>query len=94
MITLTNRHKNGNFTYTDDDLEVTGYFDADENGTIISLNLTYEIGTASVYHNIDTDALNYNINSSDITDMVTIAESIQKIYDEIQASLIDDEDAE
>lgn len=97
MIEFTNRHKNGNFTYTKDELVVEGYFDANDENIIISLNLTYNnnIGTASVYHNIDTDKLNYSINSSNIENITTITLSIGDVYDEIQASLLEEnEDVE
>lgn len=92
MIEFTNRHKNGNFTYTEDGLEVNGYFDSNDENVIVSLNLTYNdnIGNVSVYHNIETDSLNFNINGSSIENITTIVQSVSGIYDEIQDALLDE----
>ena len=95
MVTLTEHRQHGNFVYTNDDLEVKGNFEADTNGTLVSISASYtNIGNVNMYYNANTDKYQYYINAIDTDNIIIIAETIQTVWNEIEEEVNQEEPIE
>lgn len=96
MITLSMQKQNGEFVYTDESLNVTGFYEATQDGTLVRITADYNSnGNASVFRNLNEDGVpQYGIVSKNPQGLVVISDSIETIWNEVSESIKDSEEQE
>lgn len=94
MVTLSNQRQNGIFDYTDGSVIVNGFYDADDNGQLISINANYKdengesIGRLNMYKDSEGNP-QYNINGSSIDNMLIIAQTMNDVWNDVSNEVLD-----